>query len=462
MNYKRRKYSLLIVDDDKYVREVLAEALTKPEFDVSTASSGEQAITILNKKKFDLVLSDLKMKKIDGLELLKHIKTSSRDTDVVIITAYGTVETAVKALKLGAYDYILKPIEVSKLRNLVKHILDHRQLQIENIELKRQLEQSILPENILGNNSQTIRVREVIKQIAGSHVTVLIEGESGTGKELVARSIHNLSHRRHKPFVTINCGALPPTLFESELFGHEKGAFTGALYQRKGRFEIAHQGTLFLDEIAEISLESQVNFLRVLEDSRIRRVGGDEEFSVDVRVIAATNKNLKKHLATGEFREDLFYRLNVINIQVSPLRNRKEDIPLLAKSFLQEFSVRHKIPKKTLSPEVQKAFLNYHWPGNVRELRNFLERALLLSTGKSITPDLFSFEEPKIRDDAKDQIYIPFGTSAKEAEKELILSTLSHVKGHRKNAAHILGISVRSLQYRLKEYQKHDERFQTL
>jgi len=452
MNEKNSKARILVVDDDKFVREILAEAINQPIYHVSMADSGEQAIQILKKEKFDLVLSDLKMKKIDGLELLKFIKISYPDTAVVIITAYGTVDTAVKALKLGAYDYILKPIEVAKLQNLVSNILNHHHLQKENMELRTQLKQQILPEHILGTNPQILKIREVISQIAQSQVTILIEGESGTGKELVARSIHNLSLRANKPFVTVNCGALPATLFESELFGHEKGSFTGAIAQRKGRFEFAHQGTLFLDEIAEISLESQVNFLRVLEDSKIRRIGGDHEFDVDVRVIAATNKNLKDKVLSGEFREDLYYRLNVINITLPPLRDRAEDIPLLATAFLQEFSSTHKIEPKIISTDVLKKMMKYHWPGNIRELRNFIERTLLLSSSHNITSDIIAFDELKPLENTEGKILIPFGSSIREAEKELILNTLKQVKGHRKQAAHILGISVRSLQYRLKEY----------
>lgn len=456
MALKDFKIKLLIVDDDKYVREVLAEALAKLNVYITTADSGEEAIKVMSKKKFDVVLSDLKMKQIDGLELLQYIKSNFPETDVVIITAYGTIETAVTALKLGAYDYILKPVEVSKLRKLLNNIIEYRYLQIENKSLKKQLEQSVVPDSILGNSNAIIKIKDLINQIASSHVTVLIEGESGTGKELVARSIHTLSSRNEQPFVTVNCGALPPTLFESELFGHERGAFTGALYQRKGRFEIADTGTLFLDEIAEISLESQVNFLRVLEDSKIRRVGGDEEFSVDVRIIAATNKNLKKKVGTGEFREDLYYRLNVINIKVPPLRRRKEDLPILTKAFLKEFITRHGSKNKSISPDLMKKMMNYHWPGNVRELRNFIERAILLSPNETIESDQFNFEEATVKTSGDDKIHIPFGTTVKEAEKELILTTLKNVKGHRKNAADILGISVRSLQYRLKEYQEVD------
>ncbi|MBN2385032.1 sigma-54-dependent Fis family transcriptional regulator [bacterium] len=453
MDENTPRSTILIVDDDKYVRTVLNDAIEQPQYAITQANSAEQAIRFLKKDRFDLVLSDLKMKKIDGLELLKYIKTNFPETAVIIITAYGTVETAVKALKLGAYDYILKPIEIIKLRNLVGNILSYHQLQRENVELRRQLSHTIKPEHILGTSPHVSKIRDIIGQIAQSQVTILIEGESGTGKELVARSIHNLSQRASKPFITVNCGALPATLFESELFGHEKGSFTGAIAQRKGRFEIAHQGTLFLDEIAEISLESQVNFLRVLEDSKIRRIGGDSEFDVDVRVIAATNKNLKDKVLAGEFREDLYYRLNVINITLPPLRDRIEDIPLLAQAFIKEFSRYHNIKHKTISTEVLKKMMTYHWPGNIRELRNFIERALLLSSADLITSEVINFDELKPPGRRDTKISIPFGTTIREAEKELVLSTLKNVKGHRKNAAKILGISVRSLQYRLKEYQ---------
>jgi DNA-binding NtrC family response regulator len=371
---------------------------------------------------------------------------------VVIITAHGTIETAVKALKEGAYDYLTKPINVKRFRSYVHNILYARELEEENRRLREKLRAEQEYSQIVGRSEKLLTILEMIDQLAPTDVTILIEGESGTGKELVAQAMHRKSGRGQEPFISVNCGALPRELIGSELFGHEKGAFTGASQQKQGRFELAHCGTLFLDEIAEMDLEAQVTLLRILEEGRFRRVGGTREIEIDVRVIAATNKSLQEQVKERRFREDLFYRLNVVRMNVPSLRERREDIQLLAQHFLDTFGAKYHRPDLEFVPEVKARFADYSWPGNIRELRNCIERAVILARGSAIGLD--SLPQSLQRKPSLPEVSgISVGLSLVEVEKEMIRQTLEHTGGHRKRTAQILGISERDLYYKLKKYQ---------
>jgi len=442
---------ILIIDDEKNIREGLAESLNEKDYKVYQAKSSREALSYLNKNSFDIALTDLKMPETDGIEFLKIVKEKQPDIDVIIMTAYGTVETAVEALKKGAYDYLTKPIDIKNLRTYIKNLAERRRLIKENLDLKSKLRKRLELDGIIGTSLKIKEIYDLIDQVSQTDVTILLEGESGTGKELVATAIHRKGLRKNKPFVTLNCGAFPETLIESELFGYEKGAFTGANTQKKGRLENAQSGTIFLDEIGELSLKNQVDLLRVLENHEFTRLGGLERIEIDIRVIAASNKNLNELCKAGKFREDLFYRLNVITIVLPPLRERIEDIPVLAEAFLIQFSEKYNKTKKELSKETMKLLINYPFPGNIRELKNILERATILSKGKTIQPEDLP---PSI---CKSSPYsmkmeVEIGSSIEEMEKELIIKTLSKVGGHREKAAEILGISVRALHYKLNKY----------
>jgi DNA-binding NtrC family response regulator len=442
---------ILIVDDEPNIRQGLAEALDDQGYEIEQAASGEAALELVRSKPFDLVLVDLVMDEMDGIEVLREINREYPQTEVVIITAYGTIETAVKALKEGAYDYLTKPINVKRFRSYVHNILRAQELQEENKRLKEQLRSEQEYSQIIGRSDQLLTILEMIDQLAPTDVTILIEGESGTGKELVAHAIHQKSGRGQKSFVSVNCGALPKELIGSELFGHERGAFTGASQQKQGRFELADRGTLFLDEIAEMDLEAQVTLLRILEEGRFRRVGGTREVKVDVRVIAATNKSLKKQVEQGRFREDLFYRLNVVRMSLPPLRERWEDIKPLAQHFLDTFSSKyHKLDLK-FSSEVYERLVHYQWPGNIRELKNCIERAVILAREPVIGLDLLP-ERLQGESSLPAEKGVSVGLSLADMEKEMIRQTLEHTGGHRKRTAEILGISERDLYYKLKKY----------
>ena len=442
---------ILIIDDEKNIREGLAESLNEKDYKVYQAKSSREALSYLNKNSFDIALTDLKMPETDGIEFLEIVKEKQPDIDVIIMTAYGTVETAVEALKKGAYDYLTKPIDIKNLRTYIKNLAERRRLIKENLDLKSKLRKRLELDGIIGTSLKIKEIYDLIDQVSQTDVTILLEGESGTGKELVATAIHRKGLRKNKPFVTLNCGAFPETLIESELFGYEKGAFTGANTQKKGRLENAQSGTIFLDEIGELSLKNQVDLLRVLENHEFTRLGGLERIEIDIRVIAASNKNLNELCKAGKFREDLFYRLNVITIVLPPLRERIEDIPVLAEAFLIQFSEKYNKTKKELSKETMELLINYPFPGNIRELKNILERATILSKGKTIQPEDLP---PSI---CKSSPYsmkmeVEIGSSIEEMEKELIIKTLSKVGGHREKAAEILGISVRALHYKLNKY----------
>ncbi|UCG20665.1 MAG: sigma-54-dependent Fis family transcriptional regulator [Deltaproteobacteria bacterium] len=443
---------ILIVDDELNIRQGLAEALQDQGYEIEQAASGEAALELVRLMPFDLVLVDLVMEEMDGLEVLRQINREWPQTEVVIITAHGTIETAVTALREGAYDYLTKPINVKRLRSYVHNILRAQELQEENRRLREQLRTEQEYSQIIGRSEKLLTILEMIDQLAPTDVTILIEGESGTGKELVANAIHQKSGRGQKPFISVNCGALPKELIGSELFGHEKGAFTGASHQKQGRFELADRGTLFLDEIAEMDLEAQVTLLRILEGGRFRRVGGTHEVKVDVRVIAATNKSLKEQVREGRFREDLFYRLNVVRMSLPPLRERREDIQTLAQHFLDTLSTKYHKSDLKFASELTERLAHYEWPGNIRELKNCIERAVILTREQVIGLDLLP-ERIRQESDLPTRAAVSVGLSLAEMEREMIRQTLEHTGGHRKRTAEILGISERDLYYKLKKYQ---------
>jgi DNA-binding NtrC family response regulator len=442
---------ILIVDDEVNIRSAMLTILEKRGHHVRAVGSGEEAWAFLSETPVELVITDLKMPGLSGLELLRKVKAGHPDTEVVVMTAYGSVETAVEAMKLGAYDYVTKPIEKDRLPVVAEKALEKRRLAVENRRLKEDIQTKTHYARMIGDSEQMHHVYELVEQVANSEITILIVGESGTGKELVARAMHQKSPRAAGPFVTLNCGALPDNLFESELFGYERGAFTGALATKAGRFELADGGTLFLDEIGELSPKAQVDFLRVLETKEFRRLGGTKVVKVDTRIIAATNRNLEEAVKSGAFRDDLYYRLNVIPIHLPPLRNRSEDIPLLVESFLAEFAHAHQKDLMEVSPSTMRLLKLYSWPGNIRELRNIIERLVVTVREKVIQPAHLPLEVQASREEARTMV-VTLGTALEGIEREVIQRTLAEVTNHREKAAAILGISPRTLQYKIKQY----------
>ena len=451
--------TLLVVDDEKNYLLVLKELLAEEGYEVLTAESGNKALEILESTEPDLVITDMKMPGMSGLDLLEKIKQKDPQLPVVMMTAFGTVEKAVEAMKKGAFDYISisKPFDNEILKETVSQALNVWRVIKENRFLSQELKAKFGPSDLIGNSPPIRQVRELIQKVAVTKATVLVTGESGTGKELVARAIHAHSPRRDKPLISVNCSALAETLLESELFGHERGSFTGATSQRKGRFEIADGGTLFLDEVGEMSPSVQVTLLRVLQNKEFERVGGNKTIKVDVRVIAASNRDLKEGVAQGAFREDLYYRLDVVHIVVPPLRDRREDLPLLIRYFLERFSKELNKEIPTLSPEAMKVIRDYHWPGNIRELENMLERGVILSSGSLIrAEDLPIGPKPGIQTDwSADQI-IPSGLKLNEVlemvEKKMILDALAKANHVQSHAADLLGIARNLLFYKIKKF----------
>lgn len=438
--------TLLIIDDEKNYLLVLKELLGEEGYEVITAQSGTEALNVFQEAEIDLVITDMKMPGMSGMELLKILKERNYHLPVIMMTAFGTVEKAVEAMKKGAYDYILKPFDNEILKTTVAKALAMGNVIKENRLLSQELKDKFGPTNLIGNSYPMRQVRELIAKVAGTKATVLISGDSGTGKELVARAIHYNSPRKDKPLISVNCSALTETLLESELFGHEKGAFTGAVAQRKGRFESADGGTLFLDEVGEMSPSVQVTLLRVLQNREFERVGGNKTIKVDVRVIAASNKDLMEEITKGHFREDLYYRLNVVHIEVPPLRDRKEDLPILIRYFLERFSREmNKKEVPTLAPEVLGALLGYDWPGNIRELENLLERAVILSSGPVIHLEDLPFTT-----------IIPSGAKLNEVleliEKKMISQAMVLAGNVQAHAAELLGIEKNLLKYKMKKY----------
>ena len=441
-------YRILIVDDEKSQRDMLAGSLEKEGYSVATAESGFEAIKLCEDKYFEVALIDLKMPGMDGIELLKKLKETNPEIQVIIMTAYGTVESAVEAMKLGAYHYVNKPINLDELKLNIKKALENYHLLAENKYLKTELEEKYKDVHIIGESKAIKEVLSTVSRVAKSKSTVLIRGESGTGKELVARAIHALSDRGDKRFIPVSCAALPETLLESELFGYEKGAFTGAIKRKEGRFELADGGTLFLDEIGDIPLETQVKILRAIESQEFERLGGKETLKVDVRIISATNQDLEKKINQGTFREDLYYRLNVISIPIPPLRERKEDLMLLVDHFITKANQKCGKSIKGITTEVKDIIFNYDWPGNVRELENMIERGVVLSRTDVIDKsDLPYFGLIK----SKEVISSP-NLSLREMEKNHILNTLRMANWNLGKAAEILGIHRNTLRLKMKEY----------
>ncbi len=451
----KNKPTILIVDDEKNTREGLARALQR-QYDVRLAENGLRALEVLSEEPVDVMLSDIRMPGMDGMTLLQRALARTPQPVCILLTAYGTIETAVEAMKHGAYDYLTKPVNLDRLDLLLKRALREREVESENRGLHEQLDSKYGVENIIGQSPRMQEIFDMIRQVSVSRATVLIQGESGTGKELVAHAIHRLSPRVHGPFVPVHCAALSHNLLESELFGHEKGAFTGASERRRGRFELADGGTLFLDEIGEIDPSIQVKTLRVLEERKFERVGGQESLEVDVRLVAATNKNLKEMMEQGRFREDLFYRLYVVVIHLPALRERDGDIPLLAQHFLKSLAKENGKAIDGITPEAMEALAAYSWPGNVRELRNVLERMVVLSRGDKLTlRDVPAAIRDAVRQDIVPK---PAGElTLDEAEKQLIIRALKTHEGSRTLAAKELGISRRTLHRKLNEYGLRDK-----
>ena len=447
----KSKIKILVVDDEQGLCAGLQEALRRDGYVVDAATDADAALKLARERLFNLVISDIKMPGLTGLELLSQVRAHHRDTLFIMMTAYGTVESAVEAMKQGAYDYLPKPLDLKRLRVVVQKALEFQAVVAENNELRLRLQTRSEPSLLIGESEAMRAVGRLLEEVANSDVTVLIEGESGTGKEIVARSIHLHSARRERPFISVNCAALAEQLLEAELFGHVKGAFTGAVANKPGRFQLANGGTLFLDEIGDLSPKGQGDLLRVLEDGAFRMVGGSELIHVNVRVIAATNKNLQQAVTEAKFREDLFYRLQIVPVAMPPLREHAEDIPLLVESFFEHFTAKHKRRRKRMSAEALQLCQRFPWPGNVRQLRNTIER-LVITCRESVVdvPQLPEF----LRD--YDRTATTFtvrpGTPLAEVEKLLIRQTLMHVTSNREEAARALGISRRALQYKLKEY----------
>ncbi len=455
--------TILIVDDEKNTREGLRLNF-KSEYNVHTAESGEKAVSLLQAHAVDIMLTDLRMEGMNGLELMRVARSISPETIVIMLTAYGSVETAVEAMKEGATDYVEKPVNLDELDLKVERALKQRDITKENTELRERIQKNFGFESILGSSDRMQEVFETIRQIAPTRANVLIEGESGTGKELVANAIHNTSPRKDGPFIAIHCAALAKTLLESELFGHEKGAFTGAVSQKAGKFERANGGTLFLDEISQVDLDIQVKLLRFLEKWEFERVGGTKLLQVDVRLITATNMDLAQMVSERRFRDDLYYRLNVINLKLPALRERKSDIPILIKAFMAEFSSQNNKRITSIEPEAVNILTNYDWPGNVRELKNVIESAVVFARSEQISlPDLppqlrglkvSSIAGIGVSSDApvEPKILLPPGTSLQEAEKMLIEETLRNNKFNISQAARVLQISRRTLHRKINEY----------
>jgi DNA-binding NtrC family response regulator len=447
----KTNWQILVVDDEEIMCESLAAWLREDGYAVETAASGRDAIEKARQRDFAIYFVDLKMPGgMDGIETMMQIRRLHPDASIIIITAYATVDTAITAIKEGAQEYIVKPCNPEEISLLVNRIIKVKNLQRENNILRKKLTRQYTFHDIISKNPRMQEIMALVQQVASLRSTVLIQGESGTGKEMVARAIHAAGDRAAKPFVAVSCAALAETLLESELFGHEKGAFTGANQQKRGKFELADSGTIFLDEIGDISPKLQVDLLRVLQERRFYRVGGSEEVQVDCRVIAATHVNLQQAVAEGKFRDDLFYRLNVIEIRIPPLRDRREDIPLLARHFLDRLS--HELGKDIVdfSEDALKVLMDHNWPGNVRELENAVERAMVTCRAPSLTEDDFAF---LAHNGPARPWSVPAGISLEEMEKQLIAATLQRTQGNIKSAAQILGIDRSTLYEKLKRYE---------
>jgi DNA-binding NtrC family response regulator len=444
---------ILVVDDEPMVCLSLTNWLREENYLARAVEDGPEAIAAVRAEKWDIVLLDLKMPGMDGLEVLRQIKTISPPTVVVMMTAYASIASSVEAMKEGAYDYIVKPLDVQELTLMLKKIVDHQQLITENILLRKQVSERYSFEDIIGKSEPMQRVFEMIGTVADTSATVLITGETGTGKELVARAIHTHSSRRYGPFVAVSCSALPDTLLESELFGYERGAFTGAERMKKGRFELAHGGTLFLDEIGDISLKTQVKLLRALQEKSFRRLGGTDPIEVNIRLIAATNRDLIKAIEQNAFRSDLYYRLNVVNLHLPPLRERKEDIRLLVAHFINKYNVEFNKAFDRVEDHAMALMMDYHWPGNVRELENVIERAVVIDQGPEIKARQLPFCSPALAASSTgaQPIGAP-GRTLEEMEKQHILTTLERQQWNIAKASRVLDIDRTTLHKKIKKF----------
>jgi DNA-binding NtrC family response regulator len=440
---------VLIADDERHIAEGLQMLLTEEGYSVDTATDGRKAWEKVSSGEFGLVLADLKMPKMDGLELFANMRESGIDSEIIIITGKGTVASAVEAMRHGAYDYLTKPLDVERLKALIPKALDKYQVKTANRELQQRLESLTRYGDMLGQSEVMVRIYNIIEAVAPSSASVLIVGESGTGKELVARALHNKSARAKGPFVALNCGAFPREILENELFGHEKGAFTGAINEKPGAFEQADGGTLFLDEVAEMESDIQVKFLRALEQRAFRRLGGKKEVQVDIRVVAATNKNVEEALAEGKLRDDLYHRLAVIPLHLPPLREREGDVHLLAEEFLRRFAKEQNKDIEGFSEGALEYITTYRWPGNVRELKNSIERAVILAKARTIEvadllPRHLAFDEK--------EVHIPIGTTLVDSERQLTLKTFAFTAGDHRKTARILGVTQKVLKDKLQKY----------
>ncbi|OGP90891.1 MAG: histidine kinase [Deltaproteobacteria bacterium RBG_16_47_11] len=447
---------ILIIDDEENFRHMLSVILKKERYDVDTASEGEEGLQKAMVNTYDQVLCDIRMPRMDGLDFLKEVQKANLDTTIIMMSAYGTIDTAIEAMKLGAYDYISKPFKPDEIILALKKAEERERLRKENELLRREVKREYSFENIVSKNETMLKIFEIIKKVAPYKSTILILGESGTGKELVARAFHYHSDRSQSAFIPVNCGAIPENLLESELFGHAKGAFTDAIRTKKGLFEEADEGTLFLDEIGELPLQLQVKLLRVLQDGEIRRVGEGKPIQIDVRIVAATAKDLIREVSEGRFREDLFYRLNVFPIHIPPLRERKEDVPLLVTHFIKKYSQVIGKNVTGIHPKALELLLNYRWFGNVRELENTIERAIVLADGSEIEKENLPIEiqgfQEKVQLSSISEEEYSIKKASKSLEINLIQKALKKTKGNHTHAARLLEISHRALLYKIKEY----------
>jgi two-component system response regulator AtoC len=449
--------SILVADDDASIRSLLRQLLQDEGFAVHEAATGVEVVDKVKDTTPDLVIMDVRMPELDGIEALSRVKANSPHTAVLIMTAFGSSNAAIRAMELGAFDYITKPFELDKINYTVQKVFEYQDLAQEVEVLRGEISSLVQTERIVGNSPEMQEVYKIVGKVAKSDATVLISGESGTGKELVAEALHYNSSRRAGPLVKVSCAALPETLLEAELFGHEKGSFTGAMTQRRGRFELADKGTIFLDEIGEMSAQTQTKLLRVLQDRKIERIGSSIPIKVDIRVVVATNKDLQKQVEQNKFRDDLFYRLNVIHVNMPPLRERKEDIPALVEHFLAKHRYSATAQPAAISEEALRRLMEYDWPGNVRELENAIERAVVLSRGQIITSRELPFGDHELDKDEDGGDEVPsersfFKKSVAQFEKDLIMKALRDAAGNRSKAAEMLGIYRRLLYAKIKEY----------
>lgn len=444
------KFTILIIDDEQNIREGLGASFEMDGYNVKLASNGKDGLSLISKGDIDLVITDLRMPGISGEDVLRKVTSETPGIPVIVLTGHGSIDAAVDAMRNGAYDFLTKPLNLDQLGLIVKRALEGRELSLQHKELQKEVESVHALDNIIGKSAEMQKVFTMIKKVASSKASVLITGESGVGKELVADAIHKLSSRKDKQMIKVHCAALSETLLESELFGHEKGAYTGADSLVKGRFELAHDSTIFLDEIGEINPSVQIKILRVLQEKTFERVGGAQTISVDVRIVAATNRNLEDEVKKGTFREDLYYRLNVIHIHVPPLRERKDDIPLLISSFLSVFKEENKKQITGIDTRARSAMYKYSWPGNIRELRNCIESAVVMCSTNQITLD--DLPPSVSKSTADESISVPTGITMEEAEKLIIQQNLALNKGNKTKTADVLGIGRKTLHRKLQEY----------